>query len=1002
MNPTDDSSVARILQGTEKAANSRRLVQFAPLIAALREFIASGDERWLQTVAANPPQYLLWWLWADVFEVLAAPDQIGLGDRRLLAFARVAEMKFLVQSWMEEAFSEDGARPDGFQRIAHELAALGWTLAEVAELWANMVCFNRYRDAADTRRHWFLAMDESGRQEVLRQVLSAGSNHRGLLVHCAGFAPGSVRKFLDESPALAARAMELSPHWTQMVRDHGGLFEADAVRALHAAKTAPPHERFALAHALYQFAPERYRTVALETARTTLRTPNTRMKDAANWLAETLGAEVVPEFVDKARQQSSDDIDRHVLLEAAAPLGRDAGRAVCEACLDAAPVEERLTPIQQLLAWGEPADRARATEAIAAGLAAPKNPERVRYLGMVEAWMLPDLEPLLWKLMEDTSKPTREATAALLAGQGAVAIPRAAALLAARRATTRLAAVSLLARLPGDAGAEEARATLRARLDAEMDETVREALLNALPDAAPPAPGPVPRESLDALVGRTADMYKRSPAAWLDEAQLPPLFLTGAAEPLPPAAVRFLLHRQARGKEIDADTQARPLLDALDRARSGDFALAVLQGFLASSQAAGDRWALAVAGLLGDGRTLRGLVRQIPEWVDRGRGKLAEYAAEAVALLGTDEALLALDALSIRYRSKNKNVGTAATTAFARAAEARGLTTDELGDRVVPRLGFPPEGGPRVVAVGERRVEVRVGLDFKLALLDADSHRKVAAWPAGMPPEIKAEMKETTAALREAAKAQTLRLENQFVRQRRWPVARWRELFLAHPLLVPFAVRLVWGEYAADDGREKPRTTFRALPDGVLTDTDDDTPALGPDAFVGIVHPLELDADHLQTWQTHLDDYEVETQFPQLGRPVVVVAPEQAGDKSFDAAGGAEVNALGFKSRTEKRGWTRGSVVDGGGVYFYTQRFPGAAVDAILHLEGMHVAAGMDDTVTLRHLQFVRAGSVKIAGYTYDVPSDDQDPRLIALGDVPPVVFSEAAGGVRSIAGRTG
>ena len=52
------------------------------------------------------------------------------------------------------------------------------------------------------------------------------------------------------------------------------------------------------------------------------------------------------------------------------------------------------------------------------------------------------------------------------------------------------------------------------------------------------------------------------------------------------------------------------------------------------------------------------------------RGRLAEYAVQALALLGTDAALLAVDAMAIRYRSKNKNIGKAVSEAFAEAARA--------------------------------------------------------------------------------------------------------------------------------------------------------------------------------------------------------------------------------------------------------------------------------------------------------------------------------------------
>ncbi len=37
----------------------------------------------------------------------------------------------------------------------------------------------------------------------------------------------------------------------------------------------------------------------------------------------------------------------------------------------------------------------------------------------------------------------------------------------------------------------------------------------------------------------------------------------------------------------------------------------------------------------------------------------------------------------------------------------------------------------------------------------------------------------------------------------------------------------------------------------------------------------------------------------------------------------------------------------------------------------------------------------------YDEPIDENDPRLIAFGNVPPIVFSEVMGDLRKITGKT-
>src|SRR5262249_18851303 len=148
------------------------------------------------------------------------------------------------------------------------------------------------------------------------------------------------------------------------------------------------------------------------------------------------------------------------------------------------------------------------------------------------------------------------------------------------------------------------------------------------------------------------------------------------------------------------------------RRSGGDFALAVLKSYLDADAPADGRWALAIAGMLGDDRVVPILHAQIQRWAEGSRRKMAEFAIQALALLGSDAALLLIDALAIRYRTKFKGLAEIAAAAFTDAAQARGLTPDELGDRVVPWLGFEA-GQPRSFEFGDSRVGVSIGLDFK-------------------------------------------------------------------------------------------------------------------------------------------------------------------------------------------------------------------------------------------------------------------------------------------------
>ena len=278
----------------------------------------------------------------------------------------------------------------------------------------------------------------------------------------------------------------------------------------------------------------------------------------------------------------------------------------------------------------------------------------------------------------------RDAAARALASLGDVAAPTPGKLLDEKKADTRAAAVIVLITL----GSDRALKVLETHVDDEPDDTVRDAMLLGLEAARATSGHKVTRKEIEAHLA-FADNHHKLPAPWIKEARLPALkFKDG--KPLSKEAVRYLLYRQSRAREMRADIEAKPLYALIDRKSSGDFAIEIIESFFASKVDAGDRWALALAALLGDDRIVPILNQQIRHWADSSRGKMAEYAVEALALLGTDAALLTVDALAIRYRAKNKNVGKAAVGAFAAAAENLGITPDELGDRVVPWLGFEP------------------------------------------------------------------------------------------------------------------------------------------------------------------------------------------------------------------------------------------------------------------------------------------------------------------------
>jgi len=269
--------------------------------------------------------------------------------------------------------------------------------------------------------------------------------------------------------------------------------------------------------------------------------------------------------------------------------------------------------------------------------------------------------------------------------------------------------------------------------------------------------------------------------------------------------------------------------------------------------------------------------------------------------------------------------------------------------------------------------------------------------PTFVPDEVKAEVKLLNKMIRETVKGQTSRLELTLVRQRRWPMARWRELFETHPVLKSFASRLVWGIY---DGSGTLIRTFRRYPNGLLADAAGELEELPEKSgVIGMIHPLELDDASLAAWRAHLSRMKVKPPFPQLDRQVELLDPLHGNRRSITLTHGKQVGAGTFRSRSEKRGWVRGSVIDAGGISSIYKPFPGVGIEVVLPTNNFWIGIDPMDTVELEAAYFVKSASIDRGSYIYDEPGPNDD-RVLRFDQVPPIVYSETMADLKMIVGE--
>lgn len=450
----------------------------------------------------------------------------------------------------------------------------------------------------------------------------------------------------------------------------------------------------------------------------------------------------------------------------------------------------------------------------------------------------------------------------------------------------------------------------------------------------------------------------------------------------------FLMQHQARvGGELE--DEVAPLIPHLDRARNVPFAHALLDQWFESDMKAVSRWALDVAGIVGDDSIIERLTKPIPHWCQENRGSRAEWAAHAIALLGTETALGALDGLIHKYRNHRKYVGEAASTAIQTAASLLGISDDELAERIVSDFGFDSDGCREFDARPGKLIAV-LNPDFKIQWRSPDSDEVHSNPPAKLTPAAEDELKETKKFLKEAVTRQTSRLQSAMISARRWSIDPWRARFENHPAFRIFAMRLIWGVYGENGSLMR---TFRLYPNGLTASAEGGLEEFSePAATIGVVHGLELDGETRKSWAAHLRRFKVKPLFPQLDRPVHVLDPLHGNRKELRQTEGVPISAGKLRANLLANGWSMGSTGDGGWIHCMFRKFPACGIDVYLPVAEFHAASSKDDKVGLGSAFFARGATGKKA---YRDHMDEAG--AIAFEHVPPIVYSEIVGNLTSL-----
>lgn len=461
---------------------------------------------------------------------------------------------------------------------------------------------------------------------------------------------------------------------------------------------------------------------------------------------------------------------------------------------------------------------------------------------------------------------------------------------------------------------------------------------------------------------------------WFDAAALPRPTIGGAQLPLD--ALEHLTTMLSFSTLDDTYAGVGEAKRVCDAASLAEFAWGLFHQWLSSGAAGKDDWALLSLAHFGDDDVARRLAPLIRAWPGMSAHGRAVKGLGVLSAIGSDIALMHLSGIAnkVRFKGLQKK----ARERIDEIADARGLTREELADRLVPDLDLD-EDGSRELSFGARAF--RVGFDEALVpfVMDADGTRRKSLPKAGKSDDA-ALAKESTAVwknlkkdARTIAKQELWRLEHAMCAERTWDAATFRTFLLEHPFVIHMVRRLAWGVQK----KGKVVSMFMVDEERRLVDAKDDAFELGEEDVVTIPHPLLLSAKQVTAWGERLADYEILQPFAQLSRDTYAFGDGDVKKKSIVRFEGTSV-ATGKVLGLEKRGWIRGQPQDAG--WIWDLRKPlGGGMEAVLCIGGGLLAGDMSESPPKQSLDSLHVRKE----HTYD------DAGLVAPAALSKVAYSE-------------
>jgi Domain of unknown function (DUF4132) len=483
-----------------------------------------------------------------------------------------------------------------------------------------------------------------------------------------------------------------------------------------------------------------------------------------------------------------------------------------------------------------------------------------------------------------------------------------------------------------------------------------------------------------------ASLPKAAKIAWIDPIDLPPIII--GENCLNPEQIQSVLTalKQSKPEPHIAIGDLKLLCDpvSLDA-----FGWQLFEAWLTTGAPSKENWALLAVGWLGNDTSALKLAPMIRHWPGESQHARAVAGLGCLREIGTDTALMQIN--GIAQKVKFQGIKTQAKQSMEAIAADRHMSRDELEDRIVPDCGLD-ERGSKVFDFGDRQFHLALADNLKPMVKDADHKLKTdLPKPNSKDDATKAnqaitDWKLLKKQLAEVVKIQTLRLEQVMVNDRRWSVPNFELLLVRHPLMLILSQRILWANYSADGKLLK---TFRLTEDQSCADSSDETYKLDKESKVGIVHPLGIPKQESEFWGEIFSDYNIIQPFPQLGRPVYTLEPDEMDGNEITKFKDIEIPVIALVRTLEALGWQRSGLHDHGDYTAHSKYFAAAQVTAIVgEYEEVFVNLSLDVDESIDGCCFV-AGEWKGWDYPAGKWGKQEKTKLLKLSEVSSIVLSE-------------